>query len=128
MRNFLYRLYRTPLEVHHLLPVEKVKEFSIFTSSHTEVFLRKGVPSAIIEIALRHGCSPVNLLHIFGTPFRRSTSGWLLLHFVWQIRLRITAQSIIKNAGDEVLEILDFIKKANEYHYDHHVLLFCTNW
>ena len=22
-----------------------------------------------IEIALRHGCSPVNLLHIFRTPF-----------------------------------------------------------
>ena len=23
----------------------------------------------VIEIALRHGCSPVNLLHIFRTPF-----------------------------------------------------------
>ena len=31
-----------------------------------------------IEFALRHGCSPVNLLHIFRTPFPRSTSGWLL--------------------------------------------------
>ena len=63
-------------------------------SSHPEVFLRKGVlkicskftgkhpcrsgisiklQSSFIEIALRHGCSPVNLLHIFrklflGTP------------------------------------------------------------
>ena len=26
-----------------------------------------------IEIAFRHGCSPVNLLHIFGTPFPRIT-------------------------------------------------------
>ena len=27
-----------------------------------------------IEIALRHGCSPVHLLHIFRTPFPKNTS------------------------------------------------------
>ena len=32
-----------------------------------------------IEIPLQHGCSHVNLLHIFRTPFPRNTSGWLLL-------------------------------------------------
>ena len=32
-----------------------------------------------IETALWHGCSPVNLLHIFTAPFPKSTSGWLLL-------------------------------------------------
>ena len=32
-----------------------------------------------IEITLRHGCSPVNLLHTFRTHFPRNTSGWLLL-------------------------------------------------
>ena len=32
-----------------------------------------------IEITLRHGCSPVNLLHIFRAPFPKNTSGWLLL-------------------------------------------------
>ena len=32
-----------------------------------------------IEIALRHGCSPVNLLHIFRTPFLKNTSERLLL-------------------------------------------------
>ena len=32
-----------------------------------------------IEITLRHGCSPVNLLLIFRTPFPRNTSGGLLL-------------------------------------------------
>ena len=80
MRNFLYRLYRTRLEVHHLLPIEKVREFSIFTSSHPEVFLRKGVLSAIIEIALRHGCSAVNLLHIFRIAFPKKISGWQLLY------------------------------------------------
>ena len=35
--------------------------------------------SNFIEITLRHGCSPVNLLHIFRTPFPRNTSGWVLL-------------------------------------------------
>ena len=35
--------------------------------------------SNFIEIALRHGCSPVNLLHIFRTPFHENTSAWLLL-------------------------------------------------
>ena len=32
-----------------------------------------------IEITLQHGCSPVNLLHIFKTPFSKNTFGWLLL-------------------------------------------------
>ena len=72
-------------------------------SSHPEVFLRKGVlkicsefagehpcrgtiliklPSNFIEIARRHGCSPVNLLHIFRTAFPRNTPGWLLLNVI----------------------------------------------
>ena len=68
-----------------------------YRSSHTEVFLGKGVKicskstgehpcrSAIcnfIEIALRHGCSPINLLHIFRTPFPKNTSGRLLLKII----------------------------------------------
>ena len=32
-----------------------------------------------IEITLRHGFSPVNLLHIFRKPFPKNTSGRLLL-------------------------------------------------
>ena len=35
--------------------------------------------SAWVFIALQHGCSPVNLLHIFRTPFLKNTSEWLLL-------------------------------------------------
>ena len=35
-----------------------------------------------IEIAVWHGCSPVNLLHIFSTPFPKNTSGWKkIMHF-----------------------------------------------
>ena len=71
-----------------------------FRSSRPEVFLRKGVlkicckftgehpcrsvtsmklQSNLIEIALLHGCSPVNLMHIFKTPLLESTSRRLLL-------------------------------------------------
>ena len=35
-----------------------------------------------IEITLRHGCSPVNVLHIFKTSFSKNTSGGLLLQFL----------------------------------------------
>ena len=72
----------------------------MFRSSYPEVFLRKGVLKIcskltgkhqcrsvisikllwnFIEITLRHGCSPVNLLHIFRTPFPKNTSEQLLL-------------------------------------------------
>ena len=40
--------------------------------------------SNFIEIALRHGCSPVNLLHIFRTTFLNNTSGRLLLKCVFR--------------------------------------------
>ena len=76
---------------------------SFFRSSHTEPFWRKDIlkicskftgehpcrsvisiklPCNFIETTLRHGCSPVNLLHIFRTPFTKNTSGGLLLPFV----------------------------------------------
>ena len=76
-------------------------------SSCPEVFLRKDVlkicgkftgdypyRSAIsikllwnfIEITIRLGYSPVNLQHIFITPFYKNTSGWLLLKWILAIR------------------------------------------
>ena len=36
--------------------------------------------SNLIETTLRHGCSPVNLLHIFRIPFLKDTSGRLFLN------------------------------------------------
>ena len=42
------------------------------------------VASNFIEIALRHGYSPVDLLHIFRKPFPRNTSGWLLLDIYYK--------------------------------------------
>ena len=51
---------------------------SLFSSSSK----LKVMQSNFIEITLRHGCCPVNWLHIFRTPFLRNTSGWLLLKFI----------------------------------------------
>ena len=77
--------------------LEQVDRLAIITyrRSHPEVLLGKGVlktsskftgehrcqiaisiklQSSFMEITLRHGCSPVNFLHIFRTPFYKSTS------------------------------------------------------
>ena len=77
----------------------------IYRSSHPEVFLGKGVLKicskftvehpcwsmisikllcSFNEIALQHGCSPVNLLHIFRTPFTKNTFGKLFLYLLSQ--------------------------------------------
>ena len=75
-------------------------QFAKDRSSHPKVFLGKGVLKIcskftgehscrsvisiklqinFIEIALRHGCFSVNLLHIFRKPFIKNASGRLLL-------------------------------------------------
>ena len=36
-----------------------------------------------IEITLWHGCSPVNLVHIFSIPFPKNTSRGLLLYLAY---------------------------------------------
>ena len=41
---------------------------------------RRTMPCNFIEIALRRGCSPVNLLYIFRTSFPKNTFGRLLLN------------------------------------------------
>ena len=79
------------------------------TNSHPELFLGKGVlkiysnftaktrmPKCnfnkllcnFIEVPLRHGCSPVNLLHNFRKPFFKNTSEDLLLE-LWLSMLHL---------------------------------------
>ena len=41
-----------------------------------QIYRKTPIPKC--EITLRHGCSPVNLLHIFTTPFTKNISRWLL--------------------------------------------------
>ena len=66
-----------------------VKICSKFTGEHPfrSVFSIK-LQSNFIEIALRHGCSPVNLLHIFKKPFPKNTSGWLFLNLLFILFFR----------------------------------------
>ena len=77
---------------------ELISTISHFRSSISEVLLEKGVlyicskftgehpcrsviSGNFIEITLWRGYSPVNLLHIFRTPFAKNTSERLLLSF-----------------------------------------------
>ena len=98
-------------------------EVWIFRSSHPEVFLENGVLKIcgkftgenpcrsvfsitllcnFIVITFRHGCSPVNLLHIFRILFPKNTSRRLPLIFVnfvlnchYHINNQLSCQKII---------------------------------
>ena len=91
--KFFTRLYFKPILILSTV---------IVRSRHPEVLLVKGIlkicskftsenacrsvisiklQSNFIEITFRHGCSPVNLLHVLRTSFAKNTSGWLLLYF-----------------------------------------------
>ena len=56
-----------------------------------------------IEITLCHGCSPVNLLHIFRTPFLKNTSGRLLLYAATSLKER-TPTKVFSEEFWEVLK------------------------
>ena len=51
--------------------------------------------ATFFEIALRHRCSPVNLLYIFRTPFPRNTSGRLLLNKIPPLLNPSSTKSVI---------------------------------
>ena len=74
------------------------------------MLLRKGVlkiQSNFIEITLRYGCSPVNLLLIFRTPFPKDTSEQLLL---------IHATLLMQKLEKKLLPAL-LTKTSAEYRY-----------
>ena len=103
-----------------------------YRSSHPEVFLVKGVLKFcskftgehpcrnmisikllrnFIEITLRHGCSPVNLLHIFRTPL--GGYFWEYFHFrgnvVKQINSNIFLTSLlILLCNEDQLSVLTY--------------------
>ena len=58
-----------------------------FISNHPEVFLEK-VTKQLYWNRTSAGSSPVNLLHIFRTPFLKNTSGGLLLTFISNASLK----------------------------------------
>ena len=51
----------------------------IYSKTSMPKFDFNKVALQLIEITLQHECSPVNLLHIFRTPFLKNTFGGLLL-------------------------------------------------
>ena len=58
-----------------------LKICSKFTGEHPcRSMISIKLQSNFIEITLRHGCSSVNLLHIFRSPFYRNTYGGMLLY------------------------------------------------
>ena len=73
----LLQLLLSKLFICHYITPEAANQ----SCSYEKVF-RKYTPNLqllcnFVEITLRHGCSHVNLLHIFRTPFPNNTSGWL---------------------------------------------------
>ena len=72
-----------------------MKICSRFTGEHpcrSAIF--KKFQSNFIEITLRHGCSPVNLLHIFRTPFLENSCGGLFLHISVTIRPKLSVNKL----------------------------------
>ena len=94
------RIASSEAEIRWGIVLLKIEMFKNERSRHSDVFLRKGVLKLcnkftgehrcqgvisikllcnFFEITLRHGRSPVNLLHNFRTTFLKNTSEWLLL-------------------------------------------------
>ena len=46
-----------------------------------QIYRRSLMPKLHVEIAFRHRCSPINLLHIFRIFLSKNTSGWLPLNY-----------------------------------------------
>ena len=83
--EILYLTSRSsPPEV--FLGIGILKICSKFTGKHPyRRMISIKLQSNFIEITRRHGCSPVNLLHFFRTPFPMNTSEGLLLHILFVI-------------------------------------------
>ena len=111
-----------------------------FGSSPPHVFLEKGAlttysnlqnntpaevmilkwQSNFIEITLRHECSAVNLMHIFGTPFYKNAFGGLLLCIIciWLILQSIDTYIRFATVGTQVIQFLNFHDKIRGYNYN----------
>ena len=73
-----------------------IKIFRKFTGEHPcRSVISIKLLSNFFEIALRHWCFPVNLLHIFRTPFYKNTYGGMLL----MITFFLTTVSYIEVLG-----------------------------
>ena len=84
--------------------------------------------SNFIEIALPHGCSPVNLLHTFRTPFTRTPFDGLRLKKIYKIarmnilgnslNLLLTAWGLPEPSQMSTWHYLEFLSLQNITHGD----------
>ena len=108
VKRCIIRLFATTKRISELKLQLMNNSSANYRSSRPEVFLRKGVlkicskfteehlcwsetliklQNNLIDITLRHGCPPVNLLHIFKIPFPQNTSEGLLFKLYIQVFL-----------------------------------------
>ena len=64
------------------------------------------------QIILLHGCSPVNVLHIFRTPFFKNTSGWLLLS---NVSFRISTGKLFETKAYLVLKFEIYFSVSHKF-------------
>ena len=93
-----------------------------------QIYRRTPMPKCDFEIALRHGCSPINLVHIFRTTFPRNTSGWL---FLFKIDIGIVLNIIYVLLLSNLLHFFNSVDKRNIktfiWHYEFRLWFFaCT--
>ena len=86
--EFLYNFFGRAKASRGVLRESVLKICSIFTREHPcRSVISVKLLCNFIEITLRHGCSPVNLLHIFRTPFCKNIYGVLFLFGVSMLKL-----------------------------------------
>ena len=89
--------------------------------------------SNFIDITLRHGCSPVDLLHIFRTYFPKNTCGELLLHSWCQIlqKYLATKRSQLFSQKKSIIAVWQGHKNASAMPNSKHIwltLIFQNLW
>ena len=88
-----------------------LKICSKYTGEHPcQSAISMKLQSNFFEIALLHGCSTVNLLHILRAPFPKNTSEGLLLRYVQNFRLVYG----YLNEGNKVCECYGCLKLVTQ--------------
>ena len=95
-----------------------LKICSEFTGEHQcqSVILIKLI-CVFIEITLRHGYSPINLLHIFRTPFPKNTSGRLLLSILISISKKHHFQASVLVSRKTAAESKGYIYLPSQFRF-----------
>ena len=75
--------------------------------------------SSFVEMTLRHGCSPVNLVHIFRTTFPKNTSGRLLLKISTLVKTPFLAEHLLEAILEHLLAATSKWLPLGGYFYGH---------